>query len=309
MVATRKRRRSLRVRFLVLVGVILGFTAIAPMLFADNIEPVVPMPTEEEAIVTERPLRQLDVVDEPASTTGLVPTNMADIVNAGYLALINRQHAISAEPDFSLLTSAWPAVPVSTIYGMYLHLTALRAVEEMFSSAREAGIGTLFVSSGFRGYERQTELYGGGANKAFVLPPGHSEHHTGLAMDILAVGIGMSEMANSAEGRWLADNSYRYGLILRYPDGAQDITGIEFEPWHFRYVGRPHAYFMRQNNLVLEEYIKLIQSYGSLSFEKNGVVYYVLHQVPQNGMINLPDKQNLIISSDNMGGYIVTAWR
>ena len=141
------------------------------------------------------------------------------------------------------------------------------------------------------------------------MPPGYSEHHTGLAADILIVGIGMAQMANTAEANWLANNSYRYGLILRYPQGAEDITGIQFEPWHFRYVGRPHAYFMMQGGLVLEEYIEHIQNSGSFSFEKGGVTYYVLHQITIDGMINLPDKLDFKISSDNMGGYIVTAWR
>jgi D-alanyl-D-alanine carboxypeptidase len=154
----------------------------------------------------------------------------------------------------------------------------------------------------------QSVLYNNGANSAFALPPGHSEHHTGLAADILIVGVSQAEMSNSAGGRWLADNSYRYGLILRYPQGATHITGIEFEPWHFRYVGRPHAYYMQQNNLVLEEYIELIQNTGGISFGFDGRTYRVLHKVPQNGMIYLPFELDFTISGDNMGGFIVTAW-
>jgi D-alanyl-D-alanine carboxypeptidase len=238
----------------------------------------------------------------------VVEMYIGDITNTGYLALVNREHA-AAEVCFSVLESAWPTVPVSTVYGMYLHPSALRAVGEMFNSARAVEVGSFFVSSGFRGFELQAELYDGGANSAFALPPKHSEHHTGLAADILAVGIPMGEMGSSAQGRWLAENSYRYGLILRYPRGAEGITGIQFEPWHFRYVGREHAYFMRKHGLVLEEYIALLHERGEISFEMNGVSVNVLRQFPQNGMLRLPAEMNFSISSDNTGGYIITAWR
>jgi D-alanyl-D-alanine carboxypeptidase len=185
----------------------------------------------------------------------------------GYLVLVNHDHPAPAYPDLSLIVRAWPTVPVSSIYDVYLHETALSAVAEMFDSARAAGIYGLFVSSGFRDFEHQYRLYDGGANGEFVMPPGHSEHHTGLAADILAAGISMHEFGTTPQGRWLAENSHRYGLILRYPQGKQYLTGIGYEPWHFRYIGREHASFMFENNLVLEEYIELLRGeYGIYDF-------------------------------------------
>jgi D-alanyl-D-alanine carboxypeptidase len=238
----------------------------------------------------------------------LMQVNIGNISDTGYLALVNRRHGISTELDGELLVSVWPTVPVRIIEGMYLHPTALQAISDMMDTARNYDVGTFFVSSGFRNRDRQSALYNNGANRAFALPPGHSEHHIGLAADIMIVGISQTEMSNSAGGRWLADNSYRYGLILRYPQGATHITGIEFEPWHFRYVGRPHAYYMQQHNLVLEEYIELIQHSGGFSFEMDGKTYHLSHQMPQGGMINVPTELEFIVSNDNMGGYIVTAW-
>jgi len=235
-------------------------------------------------------------------------THIDNINDTGYLALINRKHMILNELNADALVSIWPAVPVSFVEGMYLQSTALQAVGDMINTARSADIGSFFVSSGFRGQDVQAMLYDNGANSGFALPPGHSEHHTGLAIDILAAGVSQAEMGSSREGRWLADYSYRYGLILRYPQGATHITGIEFEPWHFRYVGRPHAYYMKQNNLVLEEYIKLIQSTGVFSFEMDRRNYYVLYQTPRDGMIYLPSDLAFTVSNDNMGGFIVTAW-
>ena len=244
--------------------------------------------------------------DTPAGSIPLTPVTVNDITDTGYLALVNYQHPIQNKPY--MLSGAWPTVAVSRIDDMYLHDSALRAVSEMFSSARQEEIASFFVSSGFRSYDAQTILYGDGSNSDFVQPPGHSEHHTGLAADILAPGVGMMEMAYSPEGEWLAANSYRYGLILRYPEWATHITGIAFEPWHFRYVGRLHAYFITRNNLVLEEYIAKIIDYGHISFEKNGQTYHVMHQAPQDGTISVPYDMEFLASSDNKGGFIIMAW-
>jgi len=191
---------------------------------------------------------------------------------------------------------------------MYLHATALAAVSEMFAHARDADVGPFFVTSGFRSVYDQIDIYDNGTNADFALPPGYSEHHTGLAMDILATGIDMMSLGNTVHGRWLADNSYRFGLILRYPAGAEHITGIQHEPWHFRYVGRVHAYYIHRNGLVLEEYIDLLRENGQLTIEKGGVTYHILHLVPENGIILVPDGLEFIISRDNLGGYIVKGW-
>lgn len=233
-----------------------------------------------------------------------------DVDDTGYLVLVNQEYPLMVDfndSEFVQVLASVPTAPIG-IQDMYLHSSALMAVEEMFNSAREAGIGALSVTSGFREYDEQQELYDDGVNSEYVLPPGHSEHNTGLAVDITAVGVSGSNLGNSQQGRWLSDNSYRFGLILRYPEGAEVITGINYEPWHFRYVGSIHADYMKQNNLVLEEYIQLIQEQGSLCFEKDSITYYISYQVPQNSMIYLPEGLDFLISNDNTGGYIVTAW-
>ena len=280
---------------------VLAFGAFMRILLVDTSASVVQWQDVGQAHSLEyQPIQPVQWVEDIT----LVPMHTRYVNDTRYLQLINREHAVSAVPEN--LSPVWPAVPVSMIHGMYLHDTALRAVEKMLEAAGDRG--SLFVTSGFRCPDEQKVLYNGGLNSSFVLPPGHSEHHTGLAVDIMAMGVGQWELANSVQGRWLADNSYRYGLILRYPQGAEHITGITFEPWHFRYIGRSHAYFMRQNNLVLEEYIEMLQQQGGLSFDRNGITYYILHQVPQNGMIYVPDGLAFTISSDNLGGYIISAW-
>jgi len=295
------------VAFVFVLGLCIAIYAIFANLFTSATTLSTTIAAQNETAQSEY-LQPIESVELPVnvSTFATTPMHISNINDTGYLALINRMHAI--ETNTNMLVSVWPTIPVSFIDGMYLHPTALQAVADMISTSRNADVGSFFVSSGFRCQDTQAVLYNDGANRAFALPPGHSEHHTGLAIDILAIGISQSQMANSREGRWLADNSYRYGLILRYPEGVTHITGIEFEPWHFRYVGRPHAYYMRQNNLVLEEYIELIQNTGGFSFEMNGRLYHVLHQIPQEDMINVSVDLEFIVSNDNMGGFILTAW-
>jgi len=312
MEATRSRRNRRRKRknnngALALAVLVLGFGVLLFALYAYLIS----SPTNARA-TRDGDLPPEASAEQPFHSPRvfpLTPTSIDNVDDTGYLMLINSRHSIPFEICNDSLEPAWPTVPVSFIEGMYLRPTVLQAVADMMDEARSLDIGSFFVSSGFRGWDTQASLYNNGANSAFVLPPGHSEHHTGLAIDILAVGVGMAEMGSSAEGRWLAENSYRYGLILRYPQGATHITGIEFEPWHFRYVGKPHAFFMRQNNLVLEEYIAHIQSVGEFSFEMGGNTYYVLYQQPQDDMIHLPTGLSFTVSGDNMGGFVVTAWK
>ncbi|MBQ1224267.1 MAG: M15 family metallopeptidase, partial [Oscillospiraceae bacterium] len=83
------------------------------------------------------------------------------------------------------------------------------------------------------------------------------EHHTGLAVDIVSVGNQRLDgtQENTAEQRWLMENSWKYGFILRYPKGKTHITGIYYEPWHYRYVGKEAAEEIFARNITLEEYI------------------------------------------------------
>ncbi len=123
------------------------------------------------------------------------------------------------------------------------------------------------IGSGYRTYdyqlgviERNTERYGEEDTLRSVAPAGHSEHQTGLAIDIIN-DQPETNIANSfkdtEEGIWLAENSYRYGFILRYPEGKEDVTGYVYEPWHFRYVGEEMASRIFESGLTLEEFFGL----------------------------------------------------
>jgi D-alanyl-D-alanine carboxypeptidase len=174
------------------------------------------------------------------------------------LVLVNRDHPADGEPRD--LVAASPMVPVM-LDGISLRPTALDAVAGLFAAARAEGVGPFTVSSGFRSAASQQQLWDEGPQRFgdqwrdYVLPPGHSEHQTGLAADIMATGIPKADLGASPEGRWLAANAPRFGLILRYPEGKQPITGVAAEPWHFRFVGQAHATAMTGQGLVLEEYL------------------------------------------------------
>ena len=123
------------------------------------------------------------------------------------------------------------------------------------------------IMSGYRSYSYQERIYNKlvrdkGLNYAFryIAPAGASEHQSGLAIDIWVYRNGNCyiehEISNFDEIRWLQDNAYRFGFILRYPQNKEDITGYNYEPWHFRYVGNMASYIF-YNRLTLEEYKNL----------------------------------------------------
>ncbi len=146
----------------------------------------------------------------------------------------------------------------------YLRKEAADALEKMFAAAEAANIQLVAVS-GFRSYERQKELFdaevadkGETEARKWVAAPGESEHQSGLAMDISALNYGGKldqGFENTPEFLWLKDNAHKYGFILRYPKGAEEITGYSYEPWHYRYVGVSAATEIHDRGITLEEYV------------------------------------------------------
>ncbi len=182
------------------------------------------------------------------------------------LMLINKDHLIPYDYTFELATISG-SVKVDVRVAEHL--------VDMIKDARTQGVG-LYVASPYRDMERQTYVFnrkvrsyidqGYDYDKAYDLAsetvaiPGTSEHQVGLAVDIISSGYRDLDagFANTEGGRWLAENAPEYGFILRYPRGKEDITGIEFEPWHYRYVGVEAAKEMTQLGLTLEEYDEMI---------------------------------------------------
>lgn len=143
-----------------------------------------------------------------------------------------------------------------TNYEILLKKEVLESLEMMYYDAKEEGIDFV-VFSGYRSYSRQEFLYYEVYHDdAISAKPGHSEHQTGYAVDISLKEVGLTNhFENTPTYKWLIDNSYKYGFILRFPKNKTHITKYSFEPWHFRYVGSEVAYFIKSNDLTLEEYI------------------------------------------------------
>lgn len=146
----------------------------------------------------------------------------------------------------------------------YMRKEAADALENLFSLAQKDGI-ILYAVSGFRSYERQVEIYtnnvqanGQEATDKVSAQPGFSEHQTGLAMDVSSESNGFNlteSFADTKEGKWLAENAYRSGFIIRYLEGRETITGYSYEPWHIRYVG-DIAKTIYEQNTTLEEFFR-----------------------------------------------------
>jgi D-alanyl-D-alanine carboxypeptidase len=150
---------------------------------------------------------------------------------------------------------------------MKLRAEAAKSLEKLFAAAKHNGT-PLRLSSAYRSYVYQVSLYSGyvakegqGAADAESARPGYSEHQTGLAVDVGNVD-GACEVercfGDSPAGQWVAANAYKYGYIVRYPNGLTDVTGYEYEPWHLRYVGVDLAAEMhKMGTQTLEQFFGL----------------------------------------------------
>ncbi|MBO6145186.1 MAG: M15 family metallopeptidase [Bacilli bacterium] len=141
---------------------------------------------------------------------------------------------------------------------------ALNAFNEMKEAAAKDNI-KLWIQSGYRSYKTQEGLYNNyvkedGKDKAdtYSARPGHSEHQSGYAMDLNIIG---SAFEGTPEAIWIDKNCYKYGFIIRYPKGKENITGYKYEPWHIRYLGKENAKKVYESGKTLEEYLGIDSKY------------------------------------------------
>ena len=135
------------------------------------------------------------------------------------------------------------------------------ALDMMFADAKEEGV-TLYAHSGYRSYRTQNTMYynrlerNKGKDDGAVAYPGSSDHQTGLGIDVISKAwIGKrfnADFAQTKEAQWMAENAWRYGFIIRYPQGKEDITKIIYEPWHLRYVGVEGAQYIKKTTLKIQ---------------------------------------------------------
>jgi zinc D-Ala-D-Ala carboxypeptidase len=180
------------------------------------------------------------------------------------IALVNRSNRLDKNfiPKQLTIPKVKFAAGASTEVKKMDSVAAL-ALENLFKAAKADGI-TLLAVSGYRDYDYQNMLYKNKVSAAgkkeadkYVAQPGASEHQTGLAMDVLSNEYGSLDegFANTKAYKWLVENCYKFGFIIRYPKGKEGITGYNYEPWHLRHVGINYAAEITQKHLTLEEYL------------------------------------------------------
>ena len=219
-------------------------------------------------------LRVLPPMDTPAQSAAATPTpvvtaaptptpepdNGLPKVNTGSweLTLVNAQNPIG---------EAVPEDLAELEGGRYFDGRAVDALKEFIAAARAEGL-SVCLSSTYRSYSEQSYLFtrkvgqcGGdeAAAARIVTRPGTSEHQLGLAADIIDLNYPYLDegQEETSTQKWLMETSWKYGFILRYPADKESVTGVMYEPWHFRYVGKEAAAYIMENNLCLEEFLDL----------------------------------------------------
>lgn len=179
------------------------------------------------------------------------PAELAEPFVVDGVALVNARHPVSPEhaPE---VTKKFKLIP-----------EASDAYARMVADAERAGL-TIVWRVGYRSYATQADVLAASIEtrgsreeaRRYAAEPGHSEHQLGLAVDVAAPDARGDAFADTGEFAWLREHAHEYGFILRYPSGKEDITGIAYEPWHYRYVGAQHAAaFGAWSDLTLEEYL------------------------------------------------------
>lgn len=182
--------------------------------------------------------------------------------------VVNKTRPLAPQ-NYTPTDLATPNLPVRVPgnESMQMRQVTAAALEKMFAAASADGV-KLMVSSGYRSYSYQVNLYGGyvkssgqAAADNFSARPGYSEHQTGLAVDLEPLDQQCDVnicFANLPAGKWVSVNAYKYGFILRYPADKIAITGYDYEPWHVRYIGTELALQMHQQHVeTLEEFFGL----------------------------------------------------
>ena len=178
-----------------------------------------------------------------------------------YLVLINKNNQLNS----NYIPSDLEDISVKYAYkNKKLRKKARIYFEKLCHDAYKLGF-KIKAMSAYRDYNYQNKLFNHYVKEKGLeyalncsAKPGHSEHQTGLAVDVEGSNMNYDNFENSKEFDWMKKNAHKYGFILRYPKGKEHITGFKYEPWHYRYIGIKLATYLYINNLTLEEYKKSI---------------------------------------------------
>ena len=228
-------------------------------------------PPEDETPIQSAPVYPLSSLVEqeppsapaPASVEPEIPTAPAVDKSVWNLTLVNTWNPLSRDYAFT---------PTELSNGCKVDQRCYPDLQAMMDACRGSGLSPV-ICSAYRSYEKQEELYQKKVDRLVargysqsdaeaeaakeVAIPGTSEHQLGLAMDIVDLNNQNLDESqeNTAVQKWLMEHSWEYGFILRYPSGKSDVTGIIYEPWHYRYVGKDAAAEIYERGVCLEEYL------------------------------------------------------
>ena len=178
-------------------------------------------------------------------------------VNDYKYILVNKENKINSDfkPDNLV------EIKMCSLGNFYLEEETASAYEQMCLDSINEGL-SISIASAYRSYDEQKELYntylelyGKSYVDKYVAVAGHSEHQTGLAIDLKSLECDIFE--NSKEYLWVKGKAHNYGFIIRYQEGKEKITGYSAEKWHIRYVGKKVATYIYKNNITFEEYYNL----------------------------------------------------
>lgn len=261
------------------------------------------------------------------SNQGIDASNIGGFLSNNLL-LVNKSNTLRSDYIPSGLVYGKPAKGKASV-GLRLDSEAMENLNSMLEAAYGEGISGMVITSAFRTFDKQTSLFNNKTNllsrkmnrrtameeaSKVVALPGSSEHQTGLAADICSESVGLiRNYGDTAQGKWMEDNSWRFGFIVRYPMEKTDITRIIYEPWHVRYLGGGHSELVKSKDMCLEEYVEYLRDNRLIFFEGSCGDRYVIRYLDKEEfasmggtLLSLQEGSTWDISKCTEDSYVLT---
>ena len=256
-----RNKNNLKTLIILFAGIVIIFSIIMFIILK-----LISRSANEEKIETEK-IAQIHEESKKEDNVIEVVLEPKNKIDDWRLILVNSRNPLpedSKEPELVY------------VEGKQFDKRAAGELQEMMKAMKKDGITNIWIQSTYRSIEYQKQLYdnkineylSNGATKEqaealtieYINRPGESEHNLGLAVDFNNVD---DDFEHTRAYNWLSINAKDYGFIMRYPEEKAEITGIAYEPWHWRYVGKEHSYKMEALDMCLEEYIEYLENGGS----------------------------------------------
>jgi D-alanyl-D-alanine carboxypeptidase len=310
---------SVKVIIILLIVLVLTLSAfLIKIIVSRALDPGIVYPSDTEeftALPRDTDPDETEEVEDKLAVRALEVSKFD--AKAGSLLLVNKDNSYklpSTVPLVNLYDEKHENFTLATISECLTRETYEALCRMTDAYAERSGYCPLMVTSGYRDEEQQKKYYDdyvvNESDKAYVELPGYSDHHTGMGFDVKLYD---KDGASYSYGRyateraaWLVENHKYYGFIMRYPANKGSITGIDGESNHFRYVGLPHSVYITDNNMCLEEYLSYIKTFTydePLNVTVDHDEYSVWYC---RDAIYVPRDGDYTVSSDNLGGFIVT---